>query len=125
MFLTLSRRYRNRLWLPQLSLVAQPLLLTIVAGLQQYVLSFLQAEKRMIEAEENKEYLPIDGLADFKKATLQLLLGSGHAAIKEVRPSFRMCTYPSYSNAALLCDIAHWLDQATSAELSDCKMLAT
>ena len=45
----------------------------------------LQAEKRMIEAEENKEYLPIDGLADFKKATLQLLLGSGHAAIKEVK----------------------------------------
>lgn len=41
----------------------------------------------MIEAEENKEYLPIDGLADFKKATLQLLLGSGHPAIKEVGPS--------------------------------------
>lgn len=39
----------------------------------------------MIEAEENKEYLPIDGLADFKKATLQLLLGSSHPAIKEVR----------------------------------------
>lgn len=43
----------------------------------------------MIEAEENKEYLPIDGLADFKKATLQLLLGSGHAAIKEVRATFQ------------------------------------
>ncbi len=73
----------------------------------------------MIEAEENKEYLPIDGLADFKKATLQLLLGSGHAAIKEVRPPFRACTYPSNSNAALLCGIAHWLHQS-SAELSDC-----
>lgn len=45
----------------------------------------LQAEKRMIEAEENKEYLPIEGLADFRKATLQLLLGSGHPAVKEVR----------------------------------------
>lgn len=44
----------------------------------------LQAEKRMIEAEENKEYLPIEGLADFRKATLQLLLGSGHPAVKEV-----------------------------------------
>ena len=42
----------------------------------------------MIEAEENKEYLPIDGLADFKKATLQLLLGSSHPAIKEVRLFF-------------------------------------
>lgn len=38
----------------------------------------------MIEAEENKEYLPIEGLADFRKATLQLLLGSGHPAVKEV-----------------------------------------
>ena len=44
----------------------------------------VQAEKKMIEAEENKEYLPIDGLASFKKATLQLLLGSDHTAIKEV-----------------------------------------
>lgn len=44
----------------------------------------LQAEKRMIEAEENKEYLPIEGLADFRKATLQLLLGSAHPAVKEV-----------------------------------------
>ena len=50
----------------------------------------LQAEKKMIEAEENKEYLPIDGLASFKKATLQLLLGSDHAAIKEV--SLAPCT---------------------------------
>ena len=50
----------------------------------------------MIEAEENKEYLPIEGLADFRKATLQLLLGSGHAAIKEVGPlcvRARMCRF--------------------------------
>lgn len=38
----------------------------------------------MIEAEENKEYLPIEGLAAFRKATLQLLLGSGHPAVQEV-----------------------------------------
>ena len=30
----------------------------------------------MLEANENKEYLPIDGLPAFKKATVQLLLGS-------------------------------------------------
>jgi hypothetical protein len=78
----------------------------------------------MIEAEENKEYLPIDGLADFKKATLQLLLGSGHAAIKEVRRPFEACTFSSSTNAALLCGIIGWLNQ-TSAELSECKMLAT
>ena len=53
----------------------------------------------MIEAEENKEYLPIDGLADFKKATLQLLLGSGHAAIKEVGPScVRASTCQSFTD---------------------------
>lgn len=38
----------------------------------------------MLEANENKEYLPIDGLPAFKKATVQLLLGSSHPAIKEV-----------------------------------------
>ena len=39
----------------------------------------------MIESEENKEYLPIQGLEAFNKATAQLLLGEGHPAIKEVR----------------------------------------
>ncbi|KAL3132881.1 L-asparaginase 1 [Trebouxia sp. C0009 RCD-2024] len=54
--------------------------------LKPYVLDVVKkAEKRMIEAEENKEYLPIEGLADFRKATLQLLLGSGHPAVKENR----------------------------------------
>lgn len=38
----------------------------------------------MIESEENKEYLPIQGLEAFNKATAQLLLGEGHPAIKEV-----------------------------------------
>ncbi len=103
MFLMWSRRYSSRVWLAQLSLVAQPLLLANVASMQQHVLYFLQAEKRMIEAEENKEYLPIDGLADFKKATLQLLLGSGHAAIKEVRHPFRACTYPSHTRMLHCC----------------------
>ena len=44
----------------------------------------MQAEKRMLEANENKEYLPIDGLPAFKKATVQLLLGSSHPAIQDV-----------------------------------------
>lgn len=38
----------------------------------------------MIDKGENKEYLPIDGLATFKKATIDLLLGADHPAIKEV-----------------------------------------
>ena len=36
----------------------------------------------MLESEENKEYLPIQGLEAFNKATAELLLGKDHAAIK-------------------------------------------
>lgn len=36
----------------------------------------------MIEAEENKEYLPIQGLDAFNKATADLLLGQDHPATK-------------------------------------------
>lgn len=31
-----------------------------------------------------QEYLPIEGLEGFRKATVDLLLGAGHPAIKEV-----------------------------------------
>jgi aspartate/tyrosine/aromatic aminotransferase len=45
----------------------------------------LQAEKKILDAGYNKEYLPIEGLDAFRAATVQLLLGSDHPAIKEVR----------------------------------------
>lgn len=44
-----------------------------------------QAEKLMLESGENKEYLPIEGLAEFNKATVALLLGSDNKAVKEGR----------------------------------------
>ena len=44
----------------------------------------LQAEKSLI-GKGNKEYLPIQGLAAFNKATAELLLGPDSPAIKEVR----------------------------------------
>lgn len=44
----------------------------------------LQAERKIVDANENKEYLPIDGLASFNKATINLLLGFDHPAVKEV-----------------------------------------
>eukprot|EP01023_Acetabularia_acetabulum_P021816 TRINITY_DN2155_c0_g1_i1.p1 TRINITY_DN2155_c0_g1~~TRINITY_DN2155_c0_g1_i1.p1 ORF type:complete len:483 (-),score=117.69 TRINITY_DN2155_c0_g1_i1:1059-2375(-) len=54
--------------------------------LQPYVLKVVQkAEKNMLEKGENKEYLPIDGLATFKKATAELLLGAGSPVISEGR----------------------------------------
>ena len=42
-------------------------------------------EQRIILCGENKEYLTIEGLDAFRKATVELLLGAGHPAIKEVR----------------------------------------
>jgi hypothetical protein len=44
-----------------------------------------QAEKKIFDAGGDKEYLPIEGFAPFRKATVDLLLGAGHPAIKEVR----------------------------------------
>ncbi|BBM99003.1 aspartate aminotransferase, chloroplastic [Marchantia polymorpha subsp. ruderalis] len=53
----------------------QPLVLNVVK----------KAEKKMLESGENKEYLPIEGLAAFNKATAELLLGADSPAIKEGR----------------------------------------
>jgi len=54
--------------------------------LQPYVLEVVKkAERKMMEKGENKEYLPMDGLPAFRKATLDLLLGADHPAIKEGR----------------------------------------
>lgn len=50
-----------------------------------YVLEVVKkAERNMIEKGENKEYLPIQGLDSFRKATADLLLGSDSPAVKEV-----------------------------------------
>ncbi|CAL8465616.1 g5152 [Coccomyxa elongata] len=54
--------------------------------LKPYVLNVVKkAEKIMLESEENKEYLPIQGLEAFNKATAELLLGADNAAVKEGR----------------------------------------
>ncbi|KAH7331029.1 hypothetical protein KP509_20G012700 [Ceratopteris richardii] len=54
--------------------------------LQPYVLNVVKkAEKLMLEKGENKEYLPIEGLAAFNKATAELLLGADNPVIKEGR----------------------------------------
>ena len=37
----------------------------------------------MIEKEENKEYLPMQGLDTFRKATVDLLLGPDCSVVKE------------------------------------------
>lgn len=45
----------------------------------------MQAETKIFSRNENKEYLAIEGLEGFRKATVDLLLGDDHPAIKEVR----------------------------------------
>ena len=45
------------------------------------------AEKRLIETEATKNYLPIDGPPAYSAAVLELLLGPGHEAITSRRAS--------------------------------------
>ncbi|KAH6819768.1 aspartate aminotransferase 5 [Perilla frutescens var. hirtella] len=54
--------------------------------LQPYVLNVVKkAEKLMLERGENKEYLPIEGLAAFNKATAELLFEADSAVLQEQR----------------------------------------
>ncbi|XP_062101263.1 aspartate aminotransferase P2, mitochondrial [Humulus lupulus] len=54
--------------------------------LHPYVLDVVKkAEDLMLKRGENKEYLPIEGLAAFNKATAELLFGADNPVIKEQR----------------------------------------
>lgn len=54
--------------------------------LQPYVLNVVKkAENLMLERGENKEYLPIEGLAAFNKVTAELLFGADNPILKEQR----------------------------------------
>ncbi|CAK9185511.1 unnamed protein product [Ilex paraguariensis] len=54
--------------------------------LQPYVLNVVKkAENLMLERAENKEYLPIEGLAAFNKVTAELLFGAGNPVIQQQR----------------------------------------
>ncbi|KAL6953917.1 Aspartate aminotransferase, cytoplasmic [Sarracenia purpurea var. burkii] len=54
--------------------------------LQPYVLTVVKkAENLMLERGENKEYLPIEGLAAFNKVTAELLFGADNPVIQQQR----------------------------------------
>ncbi|KAG6409521.1 hypothetical protein SASPL_127561 [Salvia splendens] len=54
--------------------------------LQPYVLDVVKkAENLMLERGENKEYLPIEGLAAFNKATAELLFGAESTVLQQQR----------------------------------------
>jgi aspartate/tyrosine/aromatic aminotransferase len=57
-----------------------PLSRTLCAGCR-----FLPQAERSNLGKFNKEYLPIDGLADYNKVTRELILGKDSTAIKENR----------------------------------------
>ncbi|KAL9264902.1 Aspartate aminotransferase, chloroplastic-like protein [Drosera capensis] len=56
--------------------------------LQPYVLNVVKkAENLILERGENKEYLPIEGLAAFNKVTAELLFGADNPVLKQQRLS--------------------------------------
>ncbi|KAI3711354.1 hypothetical protein L2E82_41369 [Cichorium intybus] len=65
--------------------------------LQPYVLKVVgKAENLMLERGENKEYLPIEGLAAFNKAIAELLFGVDNPVIHEQR----LCNHKNIFNDA-------------------------
>ncbi len=76
--------------------------------LQPYVLNVVHtAEERMLAANENKEYLPIEGLASFREATVELLLGGDAKAVKENR----VATLQALSGTGSLAVAAQFIHQ--------------
>jgi aspartate aminotransferase len=53
--------------------------------IQPYVLNVVKKAEKKLIGQGNKEYLPIQGLSAFNKATAELLLGADNPAIKEER----------------------------------------
>jgi len=76
--------------------------------LQPYVLNVVRtAEERMLQANENKEYLPIEGLQGFRTATVDLLLGKDSKAVKENR----VATLQALSGTGSLAVAAQFIHQ--------------
>lgn len=87
----------------------------------------MQAEQRMLEANYNKEYLPIEGLAEFRKATIDLMLGPNSKAQQEVRgsrPSARAWQRTGAAHGGNAEDVEqHILPNQLAAEMSQTRRL--
>ncbi|KAL8171116.1 LOW QUALITY PROTEIN: hypothetical protein V2J09_022920, partial [Rumex salicifolius] len=53
--------------------------------------NLIQAEKLILEKGENKEYLPVEGLAAFNKAAAELLLGADNPLLKQHKVASVQC----------------------------------
>jgi len=65
---------------------------------QPYVLNVVKKAEQMVLGKTNKEYLPIDGLPEFRSAAAKLILGEDSPAIKQGR----VATFQSLSGTGAL-----------------------
>lgn len=78
-----------------------------------------KAEQAMLEKNLDKEYLPIEGLASFRKATIDLLLGAGSKAVAEQRVACLQSLSGTGSLRIGAAFIAKFLPKGTTVYLSD------
>ena len=79
----------------------------------------VEAERRMLAAGNDKEYLPIEGFAPFNAATARLLLGDDSAALKEKRVATIQCLSGTGSLRIGADFIAKFLPKGTKVFVSD------
>ena len=79
----------------------------------------VEAERRMLAAGNDKEYLPIEGFAPFNTATARLLLGDDSAALKENRVATIQCLSGTGSLRIGADFIAKFLPKGTKVFVSD------
>lgn len=79
----------------------------------------VEAERRMLAAGNDKEYLPIEGFAPFREATARLLLGDDSPALKENRVATIQCLSGTGSLRIGADFIAKFLGKDTKVFVSD------
>ena len=79
----------------------------------------VEAERRMLAAGNDKEYLPIEGFAPFNAATARLLLGDGSPALSEKRCATIQCLSGTGSLRIGADFIAKFLPRGTKVFVSD------
>ncbi|KAG2500524.1 hypothetical protein HYH03_001301 [Edaphochlamys debaryana] len=78
-----------------------------------------KAEAKIFAANKDHEYLPIEGLDTFRKATIDLLLGAGHPAIKDDRVAVIQSLSGTGSLRVGAAFIARFLPKGTTVYISN------
>lgn len=77
------------------------------------------AEDLILKSGGNKEYLPIEGLDAFRRATVKLLLGEGHPAVRDGRVATLQALSGTGSLRVGAAFIARFLPKGTAVYLSN------